>query len=202
MMNDATNLYIGVIINGDDEIGINDAFMVTFDNDNCNEPNLEVGDDYLWTNGASQFFDYFWNGGVHLPDTSAAGTPDGSGAASRVGSANHFELSHPLDSADDPHDFSLSIGQLVGFTILVSVDGFGWQLFGDLPVVPSGWENEYQVASDPDPLTPLSIPPSSVAVGGIMYPSSRVSILSPYLALVGLLGLMVTVLITIKRTKN
>ena len=45
MMNDATNLYIGFIINGDDEIGINDGFMVTFDNDNGGEANLEVGDD-------------------------------------------------------------------------------------------------------------------------------------------------------------
>ena len=99
-----------------------------------------------------------------------------------------------MDSADDSYDFSLSTGQLVGFTILVSVDGFGWQLFGDLPLVPSGWENDYQVASDPGPLTPPNIPPSSVVVGGTMFPRNNLVILAPYITLIALVGLTIIVI--------
>jgi hypothetical protein len=45
-------------------------------------------------------------------------------------------------------------------------------------------------------------PPGSTVVGGVTIPTDKVSILMPYLALVGLLGLMVTVLVTRKRSKN
>jgi len=56
MMNDATNLYIGVTVNGDGTIGSNDNVVFYFDNDNGGEATLEVGDDFVLLSGPPIIF--------------------------------------------------------------------------------------------------------------------------------------------------
>ena len=118
--NDANNLYVATMIE-DDELSIGpdyDAVILYFDNDNdhnweYHEPGDEVfgwtgegGEGYIdgWTDTTAGWFD----------DESVGGTKDGTGAASNDGTFNYFEFSHPLDSIDDDHDFSLSLGEDVG----------------------------------------------------------------------------------------
>jgi len=142
MMNDATNFYIAITVNGDTNLNFGDGVLIHFDNDNGGEATLEVGDDYIWHQDLSLFRDDFWMGASYAPDASFGGTTDGSSVASRVSSTNHFELSHPLDSTDDSHDFSLSTDQRVGFHIRVIVSSTGYDLFGGSPTNPSTWLHE------------------------------------------------------------
>ena len=129
-MNDKENLYIAVSIYGDDEFGSMDGFEVFFDNDNGGEKSFEEGDDFVAVVGLNLFFDgYYYTADKAInPDTIDEGTNDGQGAGSRQGSINQFELSHPLNSSDSIHDFSLSSGQTVGFLIRVCVDGKWYDL--------------------------------------------------------------------------
>jgi hypothetical protein len=183
MMNDATNLYIGIIIDGDDDFGPNDGIRLYFDNDNGGEASLEDGDDLLIARGASAFADNYYDFGLGTiqSDMFDGGSIDGQAAGSRVGSANHFELSHPLNTLDNAHDFSLSTGQLVGFHFQPFVDGTYYAGIGETPNDPSSWPDDYQVARSPGP---ISIPSS--VVGGITLPSNNLSILAPYIAMVTL----------------
>jgi hypothetical protein len=180
MMNDGSNLYIGVIIN-DDDFASNDGFAVSFDNDNGGEIVREVGDDYVQAVGASQFYDSHWGGASLVSDDSPGGTIDGQGAGSHQGSSNHFELSHPLDSGDTGHDFSLSAGQTIGFLLSILLDA-SWQDidWGEF-YNPSTWLHDYQVAG------------CARAVGGIYASNDKLSILTPYIALVGLIGVISTI---------
>ena len=138
MMNDGVNLYTAVKIDGDDDFGSTDGFEVYFDNDHGGGASLEgdwlAGDDCLRANGASGFNDLYWYGAGTTYDPII----DGQAAGGRQGSSNHFELSHPLDSADDAHDISLSAGQTVGFQVLPWIDDVGlilwtWGLGSSLP---------------------------------------------------------------------
>ena len=52
-------------------------------------------------------------------DTEVGGTNDGEGAFSYNGEYTLYEFSHPLDSEDDDHDFSLSKGDTVGFCLSI-----------------------------------------------------------------------------------
>jgi len=195
IMNDGTNLYIAVSIGGDDDLGGAgglDGFRIMFDNDHGGEASHEAGDDsvtvdYVFT---SVFEDDFWNGILLCIDVPFGGTTDGQGAGSRQGALNHFELSHPLDSADDAHDFSLSTGQTVGFLLTVAVDGWAYFLsaygLGSW-LVPSTYAN-YVVGSAPP-------------VGGILVPMNKLEVLAPYLALLGLVG-AVTVAVVVQRRRN
>jgi len=54
-------------------------------------------------------------------DTSAGGTVDGSGVLETVGGSPIYELAHPLDSADDPHDISVKAGDVIDFCAKVVV---------------------------------------------------------------------------------
>jgi hypothetical protein len=187
MMNDATNLYVGIVVINDPDFTTNDGMVLRFDNNNLGT-SLEQGDDVLEAYYISDFRDKFYDTSTSYTfDDVSGGVSNGLSSGSRVGTTNHFELSHPLNSADDDHDFSLLTGQLVGFSVQLAVNEGGgtaaYTLFGDSPTNPQLWDNDYQVASDPGPLTPPNIPPSSVAVGGIVIPSSKLSILEPYLAL-------------------
>lgn len=51
----------------------------------------------------------------------AGGTTDGVAATSVVGSATHYEVSHPLDIADDANDFSVRPGEVLGFRFQLSI---------------------------------------------------------------------------------
>jgi hypothetical protein len=51
-----------------------------------------------------------------LADTADGGTQDGTSAARVDGGVAVYEVTHPINSADDPHDFSLAIPSHISFT--------------------------------------------------------------------------------------
>ena len=127
VMNDATNLYVAIKIADDDfNTGTpDDVAVIYFDNDN--DGTFESGEDSIAQYaGATGFQDRFLETFPTMRlDTDVGGTKDGSGACARHGSDNHFEFSHPLNSADDAHDFSLNALNTVGFTIGYRDGGLG-----------------------------------------------------------------------------
>jgi len=195
MMNDGTNLYIGVSIEGDATFSAGDGFSVYFDNDHGAEATWELGDDYVGAWGASSFGDLFFDGGSFVSDV-PGGTIDGQAAGSRQGSSNQFELSHPLNDADDAHDISLSLGQTVGFSFMPQVDGTSYSVIPDFGnvAIPSTYAN-YVVASPPPTPTPTP-------VGGVLVPVNKLVLLSPYLALLGLVGAVTVAVVVQRRRKN
>jgi hypothetical protein len=117
VMNDATNLYLAVTIADstlETGVGQVDRVEFSFDNDNDGSgPVTEAGDDQLYSYG-DHLADRFWDVSF-ADDISAGGTNDGSSLATHETGFNTFELSHPLDDADNAHDFSLHFGDTVGF---------------------------------------------------------------------------------------
>jgi hypothetical protein len=131
-MNDVKNLYLSVEVV---RARANTEARFNFDNDHDdadgNPEIIEEGDDqifaYVSRTGVA-FADAFW---TFLPpceysmcgflDTEDyAGNPlggsiDGDAAATSDGVVTFIELSHPLDSNDDEHDFRLAFGDTVGF---------------------------------------------------------------------------------------
>jgi hypothetical protein len=125
VMNDYENLYLAAKIT-DDDFGTNestaDAFVFVFDNDN-DFTGFEVGDDILfcWSISNRPFDAFFNETGEPNDDSVHGGTQDGFSKASGDGTYNYFECWHPLNSSDDEHDFSLKLGDIVGF-IVVYID--------------------------------------------------------------------------------
>ena len=120
--NDANNLYLAVVVESTQFASSSVAF--TFDNDH--DGNLfEPGDDDLVVNSDGAFFDKFISDCVGTfcseLDASAGGTSDGEAAAGTNGVISLYELSHPLDDADNAHDFSLRAGDTVGFTLTITL---------------------------------------------------------------------------------
>jgi hypothetical protein len=142
VMNDGFNLYLGVKVlrpqlNAND-IGFGlDQVAFEFDNNRNGWPSDE-GDDILLLSpglslfGLSDFFDEVRTTRPPCPpgiglcgfmDTQldVPGTNDGAGAATNNGTFSFFEMSHPLDSADNLNDFSLTPGSAVGFSRVVNL---------------------------------------------------------------------------------
>jgi len=123
VMNSGHNLYIAITINDDEFSTVGqwlpqgDGFRIDFDNDHSGTL-FALGDDVLTISaGMPQFGDNFIIAGTSSPaDAEHGGTSDGSGATSRVGNLNHFELRHPLCSGD-ALDFCLHAGSVVGFRL-------------------------------------------------------------------------------------
>ncbi len=117
VMNDANNLYVAIRVDRTALDGFNFANVV-FDSDHGAESSREIGDESfeLFNTG---FRDFYWTGTTSFLDTSDGGTNDGSGARANNGVVTVYELSHPLDSTDDTHDFSLGVGNTVGVTFVV-----------------------------------------------------------------------------------
>jgi hypothetical protein len=121
-MNDGTNLYLGVQVAR--ATVANSSVAFEFDNDHDGAWPAE-GDDILLINPAIGFFDEYrtmkppcpTNSVCGLLDTDTGGTSDGAGLASAVGPLSFYEFRHPLDSADAAHDFSLHVGNRVGFVV-------------------------------------------------------------------------------------
>lgn len=121
VMNDGGNLYLAAKITDDDfGMGPNtwDVFMFLFDNDNDGVP--EKGEDGLFCfTITGPPYDVFYN--VTEPawpsDAADGGTVDGRHDETGDGSYNYFECVHPLNSFDDAHDFSLKIGDIIGFRV-------------------------------------------------------------------------------------
>jgi hypothetical protein len=149
-MNDATTLYLAVKLVRPTLGRTSVAFEFDSDHDGVG---LENGEDTLVLNPEllpSPFLDEFRTnqppcptGGIcGLEDTSAGGTNDGAGAAANDGQFTFYELAHPLDTADDPHDFGLRVGNKVGFQLSLTrceaqcgtTDVPSGQLWGDVVI--------------------------------------------------------------------
>jgi hypothetical protein len=123
VMNSGHFLYLGITINDDEFSTVGeflpqgDGFRIDFDNDHSGTL-FALGDDVLsLAAGLPQFADsYIYAATSAQPDIAGGGTSDGTGAASRVGDLNHFELRHPLCSGDSL-DFCLHPGDTVGFRL-------------------------------------------------------------------------------------
>jgi hypothetical protein len=185
VMNDGTNLYLGVKVvrtqlnTGNLGFGL-DQVAFEFDNDHDEGP-PEEGDDILLLSpglsilGVSAFFDEVRTTRPPCPvgvglcgfldiQLDAPGTNDGAGAATNNGSFSFFEMAHPLDSGDDLNDFSLAPGSTVGFTLLVNL----WSLTpfctsecsASTPFPSSGGRGDIVIAS-PVLTIPIDIEPGS-----------------------------------------
>lgn len=138
VMNDGQNLYVALQI---DARGVSPAvtfssFVMEFDNDHDGITRAE-GDDVFVANPPSGFFDDFR---TYLPpcpsgalcgllDTDLGGANDGKLAFTQTPMWVTYEVSKPLDSADDAHDFSLHAGDVVGF----------WMELRTFSPEPPGW---------------------------------------------------------------
>lgn len=166
VMNDATNLYLAVMIEDDTCTGNGDQCTFSFDNDHDGiGPELE--DDYIGIMGTRPLVTPLFMDGhtANLmplerpcdPWGVPPGTTDGSGDAQNDAVNSYYEFSHPLDSGDI-HDFSLSLGDTVGFTIWI------WDapLCGGWPAL---WEDYGSygdiVIASPPPVTVYIDPPTS-----------------------------------------
>jgi hypothetical protein len=141
VMNDTDNLYLALRV----QRASLDRSSVGFEFDNDHDGIREAGDDAIHLNGSpnfpSAFFDSFRGPCAGDPpgsltcadnDNQVGATNDGQGAAANDGTDSVYELSHPLDSGDDPHDFSLGAGDVVGFQVWVRFIVGGWpEGFGD-----------------------------------------------------------------------
>src|SRR6266571_4101306 len=123
-MNDAANLYLSLRL--DRRVADpRESLGFEFDNDH-DGIRFEQGDDVLFLNPEIPlFYDGFrtllppcppgLNCGIS--DTDGGGTNDGAGAFGNDGTYSVFEFSHPLDTTDDAHDFSIGPGDTVGVTM-------------------------------------------------------------------------------------
>jgi hypothetical protein len=116
VMNDGSRLYLAVRVQTDR------LSKLQFNFDNDNDGASEAGDDVLSLDAITGLTDAFLTlkcsnssqSSCWASDVSAGGTNDGTGAIGSGGGFMTYELSHPLNTADDAHDFSRSVGQTVG----------------------------------------------------------------------------------------
>jgi hypothetical protein len=124
IQNDDQNLYFALWVDVRDipSSVIFSSFVVEFDNDHSGGTRDE-GDDVFVANPPGDFFDDYRtylppcpaNALCGLLDTDGDGTSDGRVVTIRTADEVVYEISKPLDSADDAHDFSLHAGDIVGF---------------------------------------------------------------------------------------
>ena len=126
-MNDGSNLYLAVKRGRPDLDG---AVNFSFDNNHDGSGYAE-GDDVLILSrfGLSDMFvsmrppcptTYTCIG---IEDTEVGGTSEGSGVVRTTPTHAFYEISHPFDTADDAHDFSLRLGKRAGFQLSVLTCG-------------------------------------------------------------------------------
>jgi hypothetical protein len=139
VMNDATQIYFAFKVPR--AAFVTASFAMNFDNDNDGQ--LEAGDDGFVFNtdpfGPPTLFDIYrytcpeapaGSGGCSGFDDSDGGTTDGVGAVSISDGFTIYEVSRPLNNADDAHDFSLNPSGKLGFSLFYRVivgefpDGF------------------------------------------------------------------------------
>jgi hypothetical protein len=124
VMNNGVNLYLAVKVGRSDLVS---GFNFWFDNDHDGSY-YEEGDDVLILNRFG-FVDMFVSMQPPCPptytcigirDTEVGGTSDGAGVGGSGPDYRFYELSHPLDTPDDGHDFSLRFGKRVSFGLFMS----------------------------------------------------------------------------------
>jgi hypothetical protein len=114
-MNDATNLYLALRVS---VVGVGyGGFRAVFHAPGQNP--FAQGSDILSVSNSS-FGDFHYhqtspNTWDWLADALDGGTNDGAGVMLESGGVTTFEVSHPLNSSDDRHDFSLAIPKHVTF---------------------------------------------------------------------------------------
>ena len=125
VMNDASNLYAAFLVTRS-SLGAS-SVDIEFDND-ADGTLYANGDDVLLINPSlGGVYDEYRSDQPPCPsgaicgflDADNGGTNDGLGATTNNGTYSFYEMSHPLNSNDDNHDFSLAAGDLVGATISV-----------------------------------------------------------------------------------
>ena len=180
VMNDATNLYLGLMI---ERSSLGGSTNPSFEFDNDNDGTSEPGDDFFGTSvgvfQAAEFLDGFrtpcdgaepGTAGCGGGDFSEGGTNDGMVAGSNDGSFTFVELSHPLDSADDLHDFSLGAGDSVGFFLLLGLFSLdpGEGERADTYVPGPGFRNYWEIViadtTNPGPISSLVVDPAAVTL--------------------------------------
>lgn len=120
VMNDGTNLYVALRIRRSALEPIN--LVLRFDNDG--DGVREAGDDELVVSESVKLADNHYSLtcpagvpaglGCGLPDETAGGSGDGKQSSANDSELTVIEASHPLDSLDDEHDFSVGLGGNVG----------------------------------------------------------------------------------------
>lgn len=119
-MDDGTNLYLR-FTTGETE---SDSYYVTIRFDADDDGACDVGDDLL-TLDWGHLDDWFQHCDADRRDEIWSGTLDGFGDGWGSSGVFFFEATHPLDSADDGHDFSLARGRPVGFRLDLALCYFG-----------------------------------------------------------------------------
>jgi hypothetical protein len=116
VMNDATNLYLGlIVVYKVDLIDLSVYFDASGDGDTHT-----AGDDSIgFTTVTNAVRDNFNTAGSSFFDTSDGGTLDVVGATSTTSIATHIEISHPLDGGDTGHDLAVGPGELLPFYAMV-----------------------------------------------------------------------------------
>jgi hypothetical protein len=125
VMNDAANLYLAVVVR---RVGA--VTNPAFEFDNAHDGTFTEGDDGIGMSIGPyevDFRDVFRTQEYGCPewawcgssDVDHGGSTDGAGAGTVNGGFTYTELAHPLDSADDPFDFSLAPGDVIGFSLLL-----------------------------------------------------------------------------------
>ena len=150
VMNDGTNLYLALYFPA--WSGLPQSSMdLLFDNNN--NAVCDAGEDALTLNSTSPTFlnDTHWTAdcALNFYDDNEGGTLDGAAHVISSAPSSFWEISHPLDDADDAHDFSLSIGSVAGFRFSVVLCGGicistyypaqVWGLFGEIVIAPADW---------------------------------------------------------------
>ncbi|MGH7677130.1 MAG: hypothetical protein ACRENU_01610 [Gemmatimonadaceae bacterium] len=125
VMNDGSKLYLAVRLARSSTDKVN-TLQFNFDNNNSWTTNgtgaSETGDDVLSLSSPSSLTDAYMTlkctnssqSSCWGTDASGGGTNDGTGSVRNDGAVTTYELSHPLNTSDDTHDFSLAAGSRVG----------------------------------------------------------------------------------------
>ena len=154
-MNNGPNLYLAVRVLRSTKDKVN-TLQFNFDNNDSwtmsGTGTAETGDDVLSLDAVTGFVDAFLTlkctnssqSSCWATDPSAGGTKDGSGAFMNDGTYTTYELSHPLNTGDAGHDYSLVAGAKVGlFLTLQTGSGAtgntqwpGFRKYLEIPIVP------------------------------------------------------------------
>ena len=111
VMNDSSNLYIGLRASAPSPS--NSALDLFFP---AAPPDVfGPGSDILHVVPGTFEDLFFQQAGPYLVDKDYGGTRDGTAVVREADGELAYEVSHPLDSADDEHDFSLTIPSHIGF---------------------------------------------------------------------------------------
>jgi hypothetical protein len=128
VMNDAQNLYLALRVASPSTAG-STSFLGAFDNDHSGGL-YGQGDGVMLferSGSATDFSDGFIirlpNGFCACVDTDYGGTDELTGGYTRDAGNSYYELSQPLDTADDAHDFSVGPGRRMSVEINYSTCG-------------------------------------------------------------------------------